>query len=279
MHSSSPPPAPNPASLIQQASQSNQTTAARNFQNSLVNQSTPYGSLGYTQDPKTKRWTATQKLTPEQQSLLDQNQKFGGSMNEAGQSYADFINGQDPNFDLSSTAIDKTIMDRYQPRFDENRAAEMRNLEQSLSNKGFSAGDTGYDDAIRRFNLTSNDSYTDLQMKARNQAISEMLQQRNQPFNELNSIYGMMGKPQGMSFVNTPQYSEPFIDTAGITQQGYQNQMNAYNQQQANSNAMMSGLFSIGGTVLGGALGGPIGAGIGSRVGGWVGPGGTGPGL
>jgi hypothetical protein len=41
-------------------------------------------------------------------------------------------------------------------------------------------------------------------------------------------------------------------DVAGITQQGYENALLPWKQENANKSAMMGGLFSLGGAALGG---------------------------
>lgn len=279
MKSKSPPPPPNPNKVIKTQSEANEKTATANFERSLVNQDTPFGTLNWSKGDD-GRWMATTQFTPDEQKLLDTWEAYGAKANTAADEWMSFINGMNPgDFDLSDTTIDSTILDAYRPEYDEtyDRSRNQRVVE--LANKGIKEGSTAFDAAMRDFDLNWGDAWSRLARDARTQAISQIIQQRNQPFNELALLRQGLTLPQGMNFVGTPSYQQPFTDTAGITQQGYQNQYNAWAQEQADRNAMMSGLFQLGGTGIGGALGGPLGASLGGSVGGWVGPGGTGTGL
>jgi hypothetical protein len=106
----------------------------------------------------------------------------------------------------------------------------------------------------------------------RQNEMSEAQMLRNQQINELASLL------QGREAITSPQgagYQQMGLrapDISGMMQnnylQGSQNYNNMFNNQQANRNAMTSGLFSLGGGVLGGPMGGMIGRGIGNLFGG-----------
>jgi hypothetical protein len=82
---------------------------------------------------------------------------------------------------------------------------------------------------------------------ARNSWLQEQYAGRNQPLNEISAL--MSGSQVSQpNFVNAPSTQIPTTDYAGITQQGFQNQMGIYNS----NNQMM-------GNIIGGALGGAAG--------------------
>lgn len=88
----------------------------------------------------------------------------------------------------------------------------------------------------------------DLSDRQRQQAMAEQLTQQNLPFQQMQQIRGMTGVDmpqfQGMPTVGT----QP-ADIAGLIQNNYGGQVDAYNARQQGSNAMTSGLFSLGGTL------------------------------
>lgn len=81
--------------------------------------------------------------------------------------------------------------------------------------------------------------------RVRAQEIDEAAWLRNQPINEIAAL--MSGSQvQTPQFAMAQPYAMPTTDIAGITQQGFGNQMANYQQQNANWQAMMGGLFGLG---------------------------------
>jgi len=103
----------------------------------------------------------------------------------------------------------------------------------------------GRDDAIAGTQFAQQQAIMDAQDNARARALQEQLALRNQPINEITAL--LSG-----SQVATPQFGIaqsamiPTTDYAGIRQQGFQNQMANYQQQNANYQAMLGGLFGLG---------------------------------
>jgi hypothetical protein len=84
---------------------------------------------------------------------------------------------------------------------------------------------------------------------ARNQWLQEQYANRNQPINEISAL--MSGSQVSQpNFVNAPSTQIPTTDIAGITQQGFQNQMGLYNTQMQQSNALLGGVLGLGAGVL-----------------------------
>lgn len=183
----------------------------------------------------------------------------------------------------AGTTAQQAIMKRLQPQIEQNRAS----LEQNLANQGITPGSEAWNRAIAEQQQGESDLYTQaakegigLDLSARGQAVSEALQsgQFGNTADEqnylrqlglynlpLNQVASLMGNAQ----IQMPQfqgYSGQNIEASPIFQAGqaqYQSAMDAYNAKQAGSNALMSGLFGVAGSALGGPMGGMIGKKIG----------------
>ena len=103
----------------------------------------------------------------------------------------------------------------------------------------------GRQDAIGDARFGQQGAIFDAQDNARSRSLQEQLAMRNQPINEITAL--MSG-----SQVQTPQFGIaqsaqiPTTDYAGITQQGFNNQQANYQQQNANWQQTMGGLFGLG---------------------------------
>jgi hypothetical protein len=163
----------------------------------------------------------------------------------------------------------KTAMDEASRRENDARLAVVGQggTEQSnLFNMALAGRNQGLTEAYTPYNMARQDFGN--QMALRQQQLQEALQERTQPLNELSAL--MSGSQvQNPNFVNTPNVNMANTDVAGITQNAYENQMKQYQTQMAQNNAMMGGLFGLGGTLGGAMLGGPAG-GIGTALGGWL---------
>jgi hypothetical protein len=189
--SSSPPPAPDPTIAAEK-------TAAAN----RVNQYTPYGNLTYTKNESdgsgTDTWSQHVNLAPEQQALLNQQNKTSadlGSMqdqmigqvrNSMGQEItqdslpqvdalnADVINRDNlPTIqgDYAKTGYD-AIMSRLNPELDRGRAA----FNTQMANQGITAGSEAYNNAYKNQSQGENDA----RIQAGLQGIGIGQQQQNQ---------------------------------------------------------------------------------------------------
>lgn len=233
------------------------TRAATNA--NRVDQYTPYGSLQYTHNPAEGNpdsgWSSSINLSPTGQALLDQQNQtslgLGNLQNNATQRVA---NTQSQPMDLSSVgavqaAAQKAQTDRLDPMWQQN--AEMQRSQ--LANQGLQPGTQAYDDAMRSFNNSKNDAYSQAIQAGINtmpQTYQLAAAQRNQPLNELNAI-------RSGSQVENPQFTTPpqQATTSGpnysqAAAQTYGSNLNNYNASTGNSNAMMGGLFNLGGTAL-----------------------------
>lgn len=83
----------------------------------------------------------------------------------------------------------------------------------------------------------------------RNQQLAEMLQQQQQPLNLLNAIRSgaQVTSPE---FGATPQTGVSGTDIASMIQNQYNGQLNGYNAQMAQRNAILGGLFGLGSAAI-----------------------------
>ena len=236
-----------------------------------VNQVTPYGTLKYSvtgQDPYgNPTWTSTSALSPDQQALYDYDiasSKGLGQLQSKGLSYVS--NMLDKPFDTSglpSTGINageqmsESIMRRLQPTL----AMEQKQFDTNMANQGIPLGSEAYENAKRMFDQRQNDRLvssiiqgTQTGLQARGQGFSEQAYQRNEPINTLNAVRsGSQVTNPNSFFVNAPQQSTTagadYLSAAGMTGNANVAAANASNAQR---NAMISGLFSLGSTAASG---------------------------
>lgn len=227
-------------------------------------------------------FTSTITLSPEQQAIYDtqtaQQQhlldiggdQLGRIENSVSTPYSyDGINelyGAD-DLDAARQRTEEALYSRLNPQFDRDEEA----LRTRLVNQGIGAGSEAYGTEFERFNNAKNDARYGAvlaggaesdrlfgqSLSSRQQGINEYDTTRNAPLNEY------IGLTSGTQ-VRNPQFSstgyqgaQP-VDYAGLVNQNYQNQLGQYNAKQAGSNNLMSSLFGLGGSFLGGPAGGAI---------------------
>jgi hypothetical protein len=278
----SPPPAPDPAQLAKQQTSSNVNTALANAQLNNTDQITPYGSLTYTQNGGSytdnglfvPHYVATTTLSPDQQKLHDSQMGVSQGTTDLANQYVKRIadaTSQPFNYDGLPAAptynldyvkqATQGFIDRNQPQMDRDRA----NLEQRLANQGISVGTPAYQAAMDQYQRGVNDfrlgaqnqgqqfatNEFNLEGSTHDRAIQEMTNLRNQPINEVSALLGTGPGVQNPQFINTPQNGTIApTDVAGIYQNNYQLQQQQYQQAQQRNNAMMGGLFGLGGSAL-----------------------------
>jgi hypothetical protein len=147
--------------------------------------------------------------------------------------------------------------ERAQASMDANRA-------KVTSDAALSAIAGGGGEAQRELGLATGAMGADNQ--ARQQAISEMAQQRGMSLNELNALLTgqQVSMPQMPAF-NTAQRSEGLQSLAAAQAQGN------YNQQQQQQDSGGSGIGTLIGTGVGAYFGGPMGASMGAKLGSSIG--------
>lgn len=232
-----------------------------------VNQYTPYGSLVYSQegtDPYgNPMWAARQTLSPDQQELYNLDiatSKGLGKLQEKGLGY---VSGMlDKPFDTSSlvnTGFDpsQSYQDAYMKRLAPQLQQSREQLDQQLANQGIKIGSEAYNRAKQLQAQKENDILLGattqgfgVGQQARQQGFQELAYKRNEPINTLNAVRSG-SQVTGPTFVNPSQQATTagtdYMGAAGLT--GQANIANA-NAENARTNAMMSGLFSLGGAAM-----------------------------
>jgi hypothetical protein len=265
--SASAPPPPDYAGAAKETAAGNLEAARANIAANRVNQYTPYGSLEYQVSGEDKfgnpMWSATQSLAPAQQQLLDyQNQSSIGLGKLAGKGLGYVSNMLDTPFDTSklpttgfnpSQSYQDAYMQRLAPQIAQGREA----LATQLANSGIPVGSEAYKRAMQSQAMKENDLLASVTTAgfgvgdtARKSALQEQAYLRNEPLNTLNAVRSG-SQVQGPTFVNPAmQANTAGPDILGATQMGYNANLAASNAQNAASNQMTQGLFSLGGAAL-----------------------------
>lgn len=276
------PKAPDPVATANAQAEANQDTARLEANLNRVNQVTPWGNVTYN-DLGNDRWSQTVSLSPQEQQTynltkglenrgLQLGQGVLGQVESAWGNPLDFsgLTPMNTDFGAQRDRMTQASYDRFKGFLDPRFTQEQDNLDSKLAAQGITLGSDAYTRAQGDFSRNKDAAYQQAldsavqmgaseantlfgqNMQARNQGLSELLTQRQQPMNELAAL-------MNISSVGAPSYgqAQPVgvapTDVLGATQMGYQGQLNAYNQQLQQQQATMGGLFGLGGA-LGSAL-------------------------
>lgn len=216
-----------------------------------VNQVTPYGSLNYTQSGTDSygnpMWTATQSIDPSLQGAVD---KSKAAVNEF--DFNQFTPTGLPSYGINpGESYTDAIMRRLQP----NQQHQSQMSDQQLANQGIMPGSEAYNNAKRLLAQSQNDQLTSAVTGGMNTGLAANQQAYNQQqgayTTNLNAPFNYASNVKAFA---TPGYVNPsqqattagadIMGAMGLTNQSNQANANATNAQ---NNAMMSGLFSLGG--------------------------------
>lgn len=257
------PPAPDYASAATATAAGNLDAARAATAANRVNQVTPYGSLTYTKTGTgDDGWTATQSLAPQQQALLDQQNKTSlglsgladrglGYVNDALSKNITMGDLPDNQVNPGQTGQD-ALMARFQPQIDQSHKA----LDAQMANQGIMQGSEAYGNAMRTQNQSENDLRSQAALNginvgqnAQNQQFQLKSQIQNQPLNMLNAVRSG-SQVSSPSFVNAPQQQTTAgADMLGAANSRNQYNMGLYNSQVGSNNSamgMLGGLASAG---------------------------------
>jgi hypothetical protein len=237
---SKPPPAPDPAMVAAQTAKANKDTAIANARMSAVNQSGPYGNLTYqetgTNPDGTPKFAANYQLGAPEQGLYNT-------------ATSNLQSSLSTPFDLNGNGgVEARLMELGRARLDPIFQQRQGSLENQLLNSGYQRGSDAWNRQMDQFSRQQNDAYNQLLLTGRGQAVNELMQQRQMPMQEYSSLTS--SRPFGFNGLPTPSGNIANTDTAGIYNQNYQNQLAQYGLQNQQSNAMMGGLFGLGGSLL-----------------------------
>lgn len=214
-------------------------------------------------------YTATQTLSPAEQSKLDKNNTLANGLLDTAQLGLTGVNDNlKKGFDFSALPAQavnagQTAQDAIMARLAPQQARDEDSLRTRLINQGVRPGSQAWDNEFNNFNQGKNDANSQAALQgigvgqqARQQALQEQEFGRTEGLNIVNALR-TGNQVQSPSFVNTPQQATtagPDLLNAANAQ--YQNQLSNYNAQQAQGAGLFGGLASIGGSILGGPIGG-----------------------
>ena len=218
-------------------------------------------------------WTATTTLSPDQQAILDAQEKLSQTNLGTAQRFAE---GFDPTLNMSalpSTRINpgETYTDAalrfLQPQWDQQSDAERTRLANqgiTLGSDAYSSANRDLNDRLDRARIQTTMLGLDKDQSARANAFNEQVAAGNYGTNVMNALRSG-SQVTNPGFVSVPsQGYTPGPDLLGAAQQTYNGQLQNYNASVASDNSMMGGLFGLAGSALSGgglgALGGLFGA-------------------
>lgn len=275
-----------------------------------VNQVTPFGNLNYGETGGQydfngnwiPQFTATTSLSPGQQGLLDSRTGAQqGLFNLASGLMPQVQAGLDTKLPSFGALPDtKAYTDQAYRALTARSNEDIGRGENSQrvlnANQGIAAGSDAFNRSFQPFERSRVDASTQATIGAQgladqlfNREISgrdwqtryAQLQQRN-PLENYASVLGLAGGASMPQFVNTPQtqVQAPDVTSPALAAFSAQNQDYQRAQQQATSsnNALLGGVFGLGGSVLGGLAGGPAASGLFGLGSGGFGMGSTRPG-
>lgn len=247
------PPPPDPRVVAEAQTQSNKDTAIANANLNRFDQYSPFGSVkynivGYNADG-TPKYEQTTSFSPQTQGIFDSNMAMTQGIGDMGNAQlAQLRQTYDKPFELDP-AMGKQLLDMQtqllDPIWDRNRSQ----AENRLIQKGFNVGSEGYTRGMSDLADQQNRAYLQAALGARSQAMNEAMTQRQMPMNEFNAFRTgtQVGMPQQSPFANVQQAG---TNVAGIYQNNYDQQLNAWKADQQMNNSMMGGLFGLGTSLL-----------------------------
>ena len=250
------PKAPDPYKVADAQGAQNKEFAEYNAALNRINQSSPFGSISYTQtgtDEKTGAPIYSQQtsLSPELQQLLNSQISAQGGISDA-------ISGAISRlptgaFDPSGINTDdirkrsfESQMATLQPEFDKG----WTNLETTMSDRGIPLGSEIFQGQMGDFNRARDSSILSASRQADQDAMAEHQRQYSNAWQEYHQPYQALSSLMGnSSAVSNPTFS-PFAtssasapDLAGGIWNKYQADVNSYNQQ---NKQLMGGLLGLG---------------------------------
>ena len=217
-----------------------------------VDQFTPYGSQTWgdrVDDRGDLRWSTNISLDPRAQKTLDTQMNLSNQLGDLTQGQIPGVEKQySQPMDLSSVPqiadqAYSTMTSRLDPRF----AREEDQLRTRLHNQGLVAGGEAFNNEMQNFSQGKNDAYQQANLGAI-QTMPQTYQLAssayNQPLNTLNALRtgAQVQNPQFQSAGSMPQ-----ANYLGAAQGQGQFGQQQYGSDVAQYNAMLNGLFGLGG--------------------------------
>lgn len=264
---SSPPGSPDYIGAANAQGQANLEAARVNARLNNPNVVNPFGTQNVTWNGDNP--TITQTLSPEQQALYTQQTRTQGLLGGLGEQGAKALQGTvGKSIDFSGAptigsydATRRSVIDAMMGRANEDYTKQSDELNSNLIASGIRPGTKAYDNAQQMIERSRNDARNlaeisggnaasqayNVDANRRQQAISELLAQRQVPLNEVNAL--MTGSQVSNPFA-VPNYSQsasvaPAPIFGANTATGQYN-TDLYNAKVGSQNSMTQGLFGLG---------------------------------
>jgi hypothetical protein len=144
---------------------------------------------------------------------------------------------------------ESALMDRLNPQLDRDRAA----AEARLANQGIGVGSRAYSATQRDLGQSANDARVAAILRGGDEQARDLQMRAGARGSRINEIAALLGGSQ----VQMPNYQInqpsqiPTTDNAGLINANFGQQQNNYNQQMAQWNNTMGGLFGMGSAFIG----------------------------
>lgn len=254
---------PDPKDTSAAATGTNISTAIANSYLNNADQVTPDGKITYTDngyksitDPYTGKTyqvptrTATTTLSDIGQQTKDQTDQAKLNLGQVANSQSAFLNDYlGKPVDLSSENINNYTNTHFGDDFNKQWGQNQTDLENQLANRGVQQGSAAYTKALADFNTNKANAYDNMQGNQYGLAQQSILTQRNQPLNELSALMSGSQVSQPAP-ANYNQSQIPTTDNAGLINANYQQKLQAWQQQQAQTQGLLGGLFSLGASFI-----------------------------
>ena len=222
--------------------------------------------------------TITQKFSPEQQAIYEQQTRIKqllGGLGEQGATALQGIVGVPLDFSCAppmpgdASATRNKVMNAMMSRVNEDTAVAKDKANSDLIAAGIRQGSQAYDNKMRLIDRSYNDARNQaflasgqeasrdfgLDAERRRQAITELLSQRQIPLNEITALMSgsQVSNPfaiPGYAATANPQPAPLFAAQNALA--GYNTDL--YNAQAAQAGNLQSGLIGLGGTALMGGI-------------------------
>ena len=252
---------PSATSVAAAQTGSNQSTALYEQMLNMQDQRTPTGSVTWQSagnwtytDPQTgkqvtvPKFSAAQVLSPTQQGLLDQQERFDGMYNQMAIDQAGAVKDSlSKPFTYSPGEYEQWAGGLYDSLNSDSIARGRDEMEQNLANRGLNYGTAAYDNAQHDFTKANQDARNGFMLDAYGTGLNTALTIRNQPLKEGIALMGG-GQMQEPTWVQGAQTGVNGTDVAGIYAANTAAKQAAAQQQ----SGVWGALGQLGGAALGG---------------------------
>lgn len=242
---------PDPTATANAQEALNKQSAIYQAEMNNVDQTTPYGTLTYSQtgtNPDgTPIYSSTTALNPAEQQLFNTDVGTQNTMATDASTLAGNLGNtltQAPN--LGNSALTNQMMDWQQQYMQPIFNQQQSNLNSQLASQGITQGSTAYDNAQNLQARNVDNAYEGAMANDEGQAYQQAAESYELPIQTLGTLLGesQPGSVAG-SLVQTPQEQIQPANLESLTEQQYAQQNQIYGN-------TMSGIFGIGDALAGG---------------------------